>query len=79
MASRERASVFTQIATDDEIELPNEFVFKGAGKGHVPMTPPTGENVSYQWSEKGSYRLKQMLHVIENLPQRATPFTHLSG
>lgn len=30
--SRDRITVFTQISTEETIELPYEFVFKGVGK-----------------------------------------------
>lgn len=32
MDSRKRTTLFTQVSTDEDIELPLEFVFKGVGK-----------------------------------------------
>ena len=36
------------------------------------MNPPP--NIKCQWSEKGSYRLEQMLETINNLPNRSHPW-----
>ena len=38
----------------------------------ISLTPPEG--IKYQWAEKGSYRLPQMLQTIKNLPNRMHPF-----
>ena len=38
----------------------------------ITLNPP--ENIKFQWSEKGSYRLPQMLKTIENLPNRSHPW-----
>ena len=74
--TRERVSVFTQIASDANMKLPDEFVFKGAGK-RVRLDPP--ENAYAQWAEKGSFRLEHMLEVIERLPDRSNPFNVQTG
>ena len=78
MLSRDRITLFTQVSSDDSIELPFEFVFKGKGT-KTKLTPPPGKNVYYQWSEKGSYWEQQMLETISHLPNRATPFTSQTG
>ena len=75
--SRERVSFFSQIASDESIELLNEFCFKGAGTGRIVLELP--ENSEAQWSPKGSYRLEQMLETIARLPNRSTPWTRKSG
>ena len=33
------------------------------------------ENVYFQWAEKGSYRLEQLLQTINHLPNRSHPFS----
>ena len=38
--SRERVTVFTQIATDGGVDLYPEFVFKGTGKRPPKLTTP---------------------------------------
>ena len=38
---RERVTVFTQIASDENIQLVPEFVFKGAGKRPPKLAPPS--------------------------------------
>ena len=75
--SRERVTYFSQIASDESIELDNEFCFKGAGTGRIVLNPP--KNCQVQWSPKGSYRLEQMLEAIERLPNRSSPWTKRSG
>ena len=48
--------------TELKAELKPKFVFKGKGtRTHV--TPPKG--VHYQWAPKGSYRIEQILCVID--------------
>ena len=48
--------------TDLKAELKPKFVFKGKGtRTHV--TPPKG--VHYQWAPKGSYRIEQILGMID--------------
>ena len=37
---RERVTVFTQIASDTNVKLQPEFVFKGTGKRPPQLTPP---------------------------------------
>ena len=72
--SRERVTVFTQIATDGVENLHSEFVFKGTGKRPPKLiTPP---NIHYQWSPKVSYRLEQLLETIKHLPNRFNIFSY---
>ena len=78
MLSRERITVFTQISTDETIDLSYEFVFKGVGT-RTDLTPPEGKNVKYQWSKSGSYQEKHMLETISHLPNRSSPFTSQTG
>ena len=42
------------------------------GTGRIELSPPKG--VDCHWSEKGSYRLEQMLKTIKNLPNRSNPW-----
>jgi len=72
--SRERVTVFTQIATDGVANLHSEFVFKGTGKRPPKLTTPP--NIHYQWSPKGSYRLEQLLETIKHLPNRFNIFSY---
>ena len=62
MLSREQATVFTQVSTGGNI-IP-EFVFKGKGT-RTHLNPPEGMNV--QLAPKGSYRLENMLSMVEKL------------
>ena len=78
MKSRDRISVLTLISTDQNMELPMEFVFKGVGT-RTTITPPDGKNVKYQWSDSGSYKEKHMLEAISHLPMRTSPFTSQTG
>lgn len=69
--SRERVTVFTQVTSVSNIKLQPEFVFKGKGvRAKVAV-----DNVNYQWSPSGSYRLEHMIKTINNLPNRFNPFT----
>ena len=72
--SRERVTVFTQIASDANVKLPPEFVFKGTGKRPPQLAPPPG--IKYQWAPKGSYRLEQLVETINHLPNRFNMFSH---
>ena len=63
--SRERITVFTQIATARGLNLCLEFVFKGTGKRPLELT--TTPNVHYQWAPKVMYRLEQFLETIKHL------------
>ena len=72
--SRERVTVFTQIATDGAVDLHPEFVFKGTGLRPPKLT--TLSNIHYQWAPKGSYRLEQLLETIKHLPNRFNIFSH---
>ena len=69
--SRERVTVFTQVTSVSNINLQPELVFKGKG---VRATVAV-DNVNYQWSPSGSYRLEHMIKTIKNLPNRFNPFT----
>ena len=82
MLSRERVTYFSQIATDEEIKLKHEFIFKAKGSGKIiksqidnEITEDLKEQVEIQFSESGSYKEKQMLETIEHLPHLSTPFT----
>ena len=71
---REDVTVFTQIASDTNVKLQPEFVFKGTGKRPPQLTPPPG--IKYQWAPKGSYCLEQLLEMINHLPNRFNMFSH---
>ena len=69
--SRERVIVFKQVTSVSNINLQPEFIFKGKGvRAKVAVN-----NVNYQWSPSGSYRLEHMIKTINNLPNRFNPFT----
>ena len=72
MLSTERVTVYTQVVSDNKINLIPEFVFKGVGT-RTKLQPPDG--VKYQWDPKGSYRLDQMLRSIKNFPTHFSMFT----
>ena len=72
MLSRVRATCFTQLCSDLEIELKPEFVFKGEGTG-THLNLPKG--VDRQLAPKGSYRIEQILGMIDKLPNRFNMFT----
>ena len=40
--SREHVTVFTQIASNENIQIVPKFVFKGTGKRLPELTPPSG-------------------------------------
>ena len=71
--SRERMTVFTQMASDSSINLMPEFVFKGQG---IRVKVDVPESMKCQWSPSGSYRLEHMTQTIKNLPNRYNPFTN---
>ena len=72
--SRERATAYTQLTTEEGVSLKPEFVFKGQGT-RVKVTPPEGSYA--QWAVKGSYRLENMEKTINRLPKRNNnPWTH---
>ena len=75
MLSRERVTCFTQLCSDPKIELKPEFAFKGKGT-RTHLTPP--KDVHYQWDPKGSYRIEQILGMIDKLPNRFNMFTEQS-
>ena len=72
--SRERITVFTQIATARGLNLCLEFVFKGTGKRPLELT--TTPNVHYQWAPKVMYRLEQFLETIKHLLNRFNIFSY---
>ena len=72
MLSPERTTVFTQVPSQERINLNPEFVFKDIGTRTKVSVPDT---VKYQWSVSGSYRIDQMLKTISNLPNRYNPVT----
>ena len=71
MLSRERVTVFNQVSCDSKFYTP-EFVFKGKG---TRTKINVEEDVKFQWSTSGSYRLDQLLKTISNLQNRYHPFT----
>lgn len=71
MLSRERVTVFTQVSSDSKFHTP-EFVFKGKG---TRTKVNVAEDIKFQWSPSGSYRLEQLLKTINNLPNLYHPFT----
>ena len=71
MLSRERVTVYTQVSTDSKYIAP-EFVFKGKG---TRTKVNVANDIHFQWSPSGSYRLETMLKTISNLPNRYNPFT----
>ena len=75
MLSRERVTCFTQLCSDSKTELTPELAFKGKGT-RTHLTPPKG--VHYQWAPKGSYRIEQILSMIDNLPNRFNMLTEQS-
>ena len=72
MLSRERVTVFTQVSSQENIKLDPEFVFKGK---ETRTKVAVADNVNYQCSVSGSYRLEQMLKTISNLPNQFNSFT----
>ena len=49
--SRERVTVFTEIASNDNTQLVPEFAFKSTGKHQPKLTPLSGTH--YHWVDKG--------------------------
>ena len=72
MLSRERVTCFTQLCSDPKVQLKPEFVFKGKGT-RTHLMPPQGAH--FRWAPKGSYRIDQILGMIETLPNRFNMFT----
>ena len=71
MPSRERVIVFTLVSSDSKFYTP-EFVFKGkATRTKINVE----EDIKFQWSPSGSYRLDQLLKTISNLLTCYHPFT----
>ena len=71
MLSRERVTVLTQVSSDLKFYTP-EFVFKG---NETRTKINVEEDIKFQWSPSGSYRLGQLLKTISNLSNRYHPFT----
>lgn len=66
MHSRERCTVYTTVSSDASKPAPKpSFLFKGKGK-NVKVKPPAGVNV--QWSDSGSFRVNNMLDLIQTVP-----------
>ena len=72
--SRERVTKFNQITNNENIQLVPEFVFKCTDKRSPKLTPPL--ETHYQWADKGSYRLEQLLETIKHLPNWFNIFSH---
>ncbi|GFO11576.1 steryl-sulfatase [Plakobranchus ocellatus] len=73
MLSRERATVFTQLSSDEKDPMPQpEFLFKGKGV-RIQVNPPPG--VKVQFAPKGSYRLENMLKTIGHMKNRYNMFS----
>ena len=75
MLSGVRVTCFIQLCSYLKSKLKPEFVFKGKGT-QTHLTPPKG--VYYQWAPKGSYRIEQILGMIDKLPNRFNMFTEQS-
>ena len=74
MLSRERATVFTQVSTDSKAQMPMpEILFKGKGK-RIKVNPPQDMNV--QFAVKGSYRLENILEMVNKLKNQHNVFSH---
>ena len=72
MKSRDRITFLFQIASDENIKLQKEFIFKGKGtRSKIKLPDNLKDEVKYQWSTSGSYQLEQILSSIENLPNRS--------
>ena len=65
MKSRERMTVYTQVASDPEVYFEPQFVLKGKGKRKRLVNQP--DHILVQWAEKGSYREQHMLKTIHNI------------
>ena len=71
MLSRESVTVFTQVNSDSKFYTP-EFVFKGKG---TCTKINVEEDIKFQWSPSGSYRLDELLKTIGNPSNCYHPFT----
>ena len=58
-----RVNLLTQVSSSPDIKSKPEFVLKGKGT----RIKVAVDNVKYQWSPSGSYRLELMLKSINNL------------
>ena len=75
MFSRERVTWLIELCSDPKIELKPKFVFNVKGT-RTHLTLPKG--VHYQWAPKGSYRIDQILGVVDKLLNRFNMFTENS-
>ena len=75
MLSWERVPCLTQLCSDPKIQLKPEFVFKVIGT-RTHLTPPKA--VHNQWTPKWSYRIEQILDMIDKLPNRFNIITEQS-
>ena len=77
MKSRERMTVYTQVASDPEVYFEPQFVLKGKGKRKGLVNQP--DHILVQWAEKGSYREQHMLKTIKKLPDRSETSNCITG
>ena len=71
MLSRERVTIYTQVTSDSQFVTP-EFIFKSKG---TRTKVNVANDILFQWSPSGSYRLEHLLKTISHLPNRFNPFT----
>ena len=61
---RELVTIFTQIASNENIKLVHEFVFKDTGKRLPKLTPPN----NYHWADKGLLEtIKHLCKLIQHV------------
>ena len=72
MLSRERVTCFIQLCSDPKFDLKPDFIFKGKGT-RTHLAPSQGINCQY--GSEGSYRIKQILGMMKQLPNRYNMFT----
>ena len=66
MLSRVRATVMTTVSSSNKFSAPPcEYLFKGKST-RVKLSPPPKTKV--QWTEKSSYRFRNLLQYVENIP-----------
>ena len=70
--SRERCTVMIIASSSNQIKTFSlEFVFKGKGRW-VKLNSP--DKITIQWTEKGSYRVENILKYVEPLPSTPVNF-----